>query len=70
MELFFDDTHYITKDRKEPDHKSEIETEAGDIDDLLEDEIEDDYEDKNLIENLKSSIQIDEAETIDTGDSP
>ena len=68
-ELLFDDKEFFEKDILAGDQVEPVDTDAEDIDDLLEDEeIEEVYEDKKLIKDLKSSIKIADDEPSDPDD--
>jgi hypothetical protein len=55
-EIQFDDLDFITKDPEKFKPVDTEEDEAGDIDDLLDEDYEEDYEDKDGMQNINTSL--------------
>ncbi len=68
IEILFDDKELFEKETSVEEPKTAIDSDAEDIDDLLDDEIDDVYEDKNLIKDLKSSLKVADDDSVDTED--
>jgi hypothetical protein len=64
-ELLFDDLDLLTHERAAAAVLDDIEDEAGEIEDLLEDSFDDDYEESGDIKKIKSPIKIDEDSSSD-----
>ena len=67
-ELLFDDIDFIVKDVEKPKPVESDDDEAGEIDDLLEEDFDEAYEDKNEIENINSPLKVAEDEIPDIED--
>lgn len=67
-EIMFDDKELFEKEELVEEEENAVDTDAEDIDDLLEDEIDDVYEDKKLIKDLKSSLKVADDESVNTDD--
>ena len=65
VEVFFDDFEFITASRKKSVEVEAIEDEPSDIEELLDDEFEDEYEEKPSIDNINSSISVEEDDLTD-----
>jgi hypothetical protein len=59
-ELMFDDLDLLTHERAAAAVIDDIDDEAGEIDDLLEDDFEDEYDDEDDIKKINSPIKIDD----------
>jgi hypothetical protein len=59
-ELMFDDLDMLTHERAAAAILDDIEDEAGEIDELLDDDFEDDYDDEDDIKKINSPIKIDD----------
>ena len=59
-ELMFDDLDLLTHERAAAAILDDIEDEAGEIDELLDDDFEDDYDDEDDIKKINSPIKIDD----------
>jgi hypothetical protein len=71
MDIFFDDKEFFESEELVKDEEDELETDAEDLDDLLEeDEIDDDYDDKKIIKDLKSSLKVADDESVDPEEEP
>jgi hypothetical protein len=71
MDIFFDDKEFFESEELVKDEEDELETDAEDLDDLLEDdEIDDVYDDKKIIKDLKSSIKVADDESVDPEEEP
>ncbi len=69
VDIFIDDFEFLTREQEEDKIIEEIEEEAaGDIDDLLEDDIEDDFGSADPISNINTSIKIADDESLDVED--
>jgi hypothetical protein len=68
IEIMFDDKELFEKEARVEEPETAINTDAEDIDDILEDEIDDVYEDKNMIKDLKSSLKVADDESVHTDD--
>jgi hypothetical protein len=68
IEIVFDDKELLEKQAMVVEPEIDVDADAEDIDDLLEDEIDDVYEDKTLIKGLKSSLKVADDESVDTND--
>lgn len=67
-ELFFDDLDFITKGLEKVSSEGELEDEATDIEDLLEDGFDDSYEEKDAINNLNSTLKVADDDILDVDD--
>jgi len=67
VELFFDDLDYLAKEIPLPDPVAEIEKEATEIDELLDD-ADENLGEKSEIKNINSGIKVAEDDTIDTAE--
>jgi hypothetical protein len=65
IELFFDETDYLQKDR-ETLFTLEDEAESSEMEDLLDDNFDEDYEEKTEIKNINAPLKLAEDETLDT----
>ena len=71
LDIFFDDKEFFETEAVVKDPEEELETEAEDLEDLLEDEdIDDVYEDKKIIKDLKSSLKVADDESVDPEEEP
>ena len=71
VELLFNDTDLLIKEKKKPLPSNEIEEEAVEIEDLLDEDIpEEDFDEKSDIKNLSHSLKIsdDDSGSIDDDD--
>ena len=59
-ELVFDDLDLLTHERAAAAILDDIDDEAGEIDELLDDDFEEDYDDEDDIKKINSPIKIDE----------
>lgn len=59
-ELVFDDLDLLTHERAASAILDDIDDEAGEIDELLDDDFEDEYDDEDDIKKINSPIKIDE----------
>jgi len=59
-ELMFDDLDLLTHERAQAAVLDDIDDEAGEIDELLDDDFEDDFDDENDIKKINSPIKIDD----------
>lgn len=64
VEIFFNDIELLNNDQQLVE---EIEDEAAEIEDLLDDKFEDDYEDEPSLDNIGSSLKIADDEALDIG---
>jgi len=64
-ELMFDDLDLLTHERAAAAILDDIEDEAGEIDELLDDDFEDDYDDEDDIKKINSPIKIDDDSSSD-----
>ncbi len=65
MELFFDDIDFVKKEQVERLSLSDIEEEAVEIDELLEDTIDEDFDENKALNKINSSIKIADDEVLD-----
>lgn len=65
IELFFDDLDLLDKERQAAAKAAEIEENADDIDELIEDEFEDEFEEGQEIGKINSSIKIADDDSVD-----
>jgi len=71
MDIFFDDKEFFDTENLIKEDEEELDTDADELDDLLEDEeIDDTYEDKKMIKNLKSSLKVADDESTDPDEEP
>jgi hypothetical protein len=59
-ELIFDDLDLLTHERAQAAILDDIDDEAGEIDELLDDDFEDEYDDEDDIKKINSPIKIDD----------
>ena len=59
-EIFFDDFDYLSTTRKKAAAVKKPEDDAGEIDELIDDEFEADYEEKPSIGKINTSVNVDE----------
>ena len=64
-ELLFDDLDLLTHERNAAAVLDDIDDEAGEIDDLLDNDFEDEYDDQGDIKKINSPIKIDEDSSSD-----
>jgi len=64
-ELVFDDLDLLTHERAAAAILDDIDDEAGEIDELLDDDFEDEYDDEDDIKKINSPIKIDEESSSD-----
>lgn len=64
-ELFFDDIDFVKKEQVERLSLSDIEEEAVEIDELLEDTIDEDFDENKELNKINSSIKIADDEVLD-----
>ncbi|MFC1856690.1 hypothetical protein ACFL9U_01535 [Thermodesulfobacteriota bacterium] len=69
VELLFNDIDFVTKTREKPKIE-EIETDASDLDDILDDSYEDIYDEKESLNNINSPIKVADDETLDIDEEP
>lgn len=67
-ELLFDDLDMLTHERAATAVLEELEEEAGEIDELLDDDFEDDYEEGDDIKKINSPIKIEDDSSSDIDD--
>ena len=59
IEIAFDDTEYLPKDRPKHEPEEELESETDeDIEDLMEDDFEEEFDDKDTIKKIDSAIKV------------
>jgi hypothetical protein len=64
-ELMFDDLDLLTHERAAAAILDDIEDEAGEIDELLDDDFDDDFDDEDDIKKINSPIKIDDDSSSD-----
>ncbi len=64
-DVLFDDFDYLATSRKKEKATEEIEEEAAEIDELLEDEFDDDYDEKPSIDKVNPSLRVEEDDMTD-----
>jgi hypothetical protein len=68
VELFFDDINLLDKKRQSSKITGQLEDDAADRDEMLEDDFDDDYPEKSGIKKLDSSLKIEDDDYVDTHD--
>ena len=58
LELFFDDTNLLAKNREAAEVTEQIEEDAPDMDEMIEDGYEETFEDKEDLKKIDSSIKV------------
>jgi hypothetical protein len=65
VELFFDDSNLLAKDRESVKVVEQIEEESSDLDEMLTDDIDDAYQDKDEIKKVNPSLKIADDDYVD-----
>ena len=65
VELLFDDIELLAKGRHHAAIVEQLEDDASDLDEILEDDFDDAYEEKNELKKIDSSLQIEDDDYID-----
>ncbi len=65
IELFFDDLDLLDKERQAAAQALEVEEDADDIDELIDDDFEGEFEEGQDISKIKSSIKIADEDAVD-----
>ena len=68
VELLFDDINLLDKKRQSSKITQDLEDDAADRDEMLEDDFDDDYPEKSGIKKLDSSLKIEDDDYVDIND--